>query len=170
MTQIRIRQSALAFTILLFIALPVASLSASLRQSNAVLEIVHEGQLEGGWHSTSTRIFADGRVINEGKLKRRAKSGRYVDVSSKTETLLEAEELAEVMGFVERTDFLNAEANYGLRVVQDNPPLTTVTFRKEGLEKKVSIGSYLISSEAEKAQLPPSLVKLIEWSRKYLHD
>lgn len=44
---------------------------------------------------------------------------------------------------------------------------TYVTFRKDGREKKVLAVNYFSSSEAEKAKLPPSLVKVIEWERNF---
>ena len=170
MNKIRFIETALASSLLLLTALIVVPQSISPPQPAAVLEIVHEGQLAGGWQSFTTRFFADGRVLNEGKLKRKAKSGRYIDILSRVETRLEASELAELMSLVERPDFLNAEASYTLRVVQDNPDLTTITFRKDGLEKRVLIGNYLISTEAEKTKLPPTLSKVLEWVRKALLD
>jgi hypothetical protein len=81
---------------------------------------------------------------------------------TRCETQLEAEEVAELTSLAEQPDFLNAQPEYVIKTVQDNPSYTTIIYRKEGREKKVRIDNYDETSAAEKAKLPPSLVKLLE--------
>lgn len=50
--------------------------------------------------------------------------------------------------------------------VQNESWVTTNTFRKGDQKKKVMVSNYDPHSEPEKALLPASSIKLVEWERK----
>ena len=166
MIYIKFLKITLTAILLLLASAPVIVQSAPLRQPSPLLEIAHMFELDCGLQSQMTRVYVDGLVINEGKYKRRAKSGRCLDALTRTELRLEPEELAELISWTEQPDFLNARAEYVVKAVPDNPILNIITYRREGREKKIVVANYLIGSEAEKAKLPPSVLKLLEWERK----
>lgn len=166
-TKLKSMRVTFAVTLLLLITVPAISQSASSIQSSALLEVKFTYCLEGcGSHIG--RIYADGRVIDEGERYRRAKSGQLIKVSSRVETQLEPGELAELKNLVEQPDFLSAQPEYVLKIVQDNPDSVTVTYRREGQEKKITVANYLAGSNAEKEKLPPSLLTLIKSWRLFL--
>jgi hypothetical protein len=44
--------------------------------------------------------------------------------------------------------------------------LVKITYRKENVEKKVTVYNYLVSNEIEKSKLPSAVVKIIELASK----
>ena len=166
----------LTFILLLLSAAPAVSQSTPSSQSPALIEFKLTAFLYPGKASVimdgkyrTIRIYADGRLIEESRYKRKAKSGRYLDASGRAETQLEKEELAELVNWAEQPDFLNARPEYAVRIVQDNGSSITIAYRTGKLEKKVRVANYFDVSEADKAKLPPSLVKLIEWEENFLY-
>lgn len=150
-----------AAAILLLIVAPIISQSISSGQPTALLEITLTYCIEG-CSSFKTLIYVDGRVISEYEGYRKAKSGRLIKISRRDETRLEPEELAELMRLTEQSDFIHAQPEYVVKVVTDNGETTTVIYSKGGQVKKIVVGNYLAGNDAEKAKLPPSLLKLIK--------
>ena len=152
--------------IFIFLILAVPTIAQPASRPAALLEVAHEHCWGGDCDSYTFRIYADGKLTAEGVTSKKAKSGRLRKILSRLEMRLEPEELAELVSLAEKPDFLNALPEYSLKIVQDSPSWVTVTYRKEKLEKKVTIGNYLIANDAEKAKLPPSLWKIIELSQR----
>ena len=145
---------------------PVFARAAPLNQPSAVLEIAFSFEMDCGPQSQTTRVYVDGLVINEAKYQRRAKSGKCHDASLRSEFRLEPTELAELISWTEEPDFLNARAELAVKFVIDNPSRHIITSRKGEREKKILVANYLIGSEAEKAKLPRSVLKVLEWEQK----
>lgn len=131
-----------------------------------MLEIAFTFELDCGRQSQATRVYVDGLVINESKYQRRAKSGKCHEALLRMELRLEPTELAELVSWTERPDFLNARPELVVKFVIDNPSRHIITYRKEGREKKILVANYSIGSEAEKAKLPPSILKVLEWEQR----
>ena len=115
-----------------------------------------------------TRVYTDGRYAFESAFREKGKSGRTRIVSTKTEKRLDRTEMAELIGWAEQPDFLNAQPEYPVRIVQDGPAYITIVYRHKGREKKVLVANYNAGSAAEKAKVPLSVLSLMRWAHPSL--
>ncbi|HEX8677918.1 MAG TPA: hypothetical protein VF700_11890, partial [Segetibacter sp.] len=70
-----------------------------------MLEIVFQYVYLGDIGSETLRIYSDGRYVQERLSLEQAKSGRQRKVLNKSEKQLEPEEVAELISWVEQSDF-----------------------------------------------------------------
>ena len=147
--------------------LPVYLPVAFSLQSSPLLEISYQA-FSPGFGNLLVRdtvlIYSDGRFIRESESPERAKSGKWRRVVFKEEKTLDAEELQELLSMAEQSDFLNAQPRYaaGPNMI-DMWNHTTITYRRKGGEKVVTISNYTTQKAAEEAKVPPSFLKLARW-------
>lgn len=149
---------------------PILAQSESSSRSTALLEIAYLGCSDGTFcEDSKTRVYADGRYISESLYPEKAKSGRYRQVSTREEKRLEAEELAELIGWAEQPDFLSARPEYYVARVHHGHGFT-ILYRNKGREQKVSVINYRHGSEAQRTEVPPSVLKLLRWENPYYFE
>ena len=159
-----LRRITLSMVLCLFLTnLGVAQSEPSSNQP--VLEVVHVSCLTAGCGESHTwRSYPDGTVVFESNRLNGTKAGRGRRVLIKVEAKLYPDELGELLRLAEKSDFLKASPEYLTARVIDAGSFVKITYRKEKFEKRVTVYNYLIADEAEKAELPLSLVKIIELS------
>lgn len=162
----KLRNTAFSFVLLLVAAVSDAGQSARPNVS-PVLEIIHVSCLTANCGGSATwRAFSDGTVIfesdrldtSDGKSPRR--------IETKAETKLWPDELAELLRLADSADFQGASSEYVAKRVIDGGSLVKIKYRKENVEKKVTVYNYLMANEIEKSKLPSAVVKLIELASK----
>ena len=153
-------------TLLLLLHGSAESQKTSPGQAPVLLEMVYTsvGQQV---HQTTTRVYADGYYVSEGEYYEKANSGRNRKVSHKREKQLESGEMTELINWAEQPDFVNAQPEYVVKIVQDWPSHITIVYRNKGREKKVVVANYNAGSAEEKAKVPPSVLKLARWADPY---
>jgi hypothetical protein len=137
--------------------------SAPPDQPSVVLEVEHTHVL-GYVDTITSRVFSDGRFITEGERWKAAKSGRHRKVFVREETQLEPVEVAELVVLAEQPEFLDARPEYTAGIVRDYPNWVTVTYHKEGREKRVKVINLYRKDilGAGRDTVPPAVLKLIE--------
>ena len=144
----------------------ISALAQSQATANDVLLEMIFMRCDSGCDRDITRVYTDGRYVFESTYRETGKSGRTRIVSTKTEKLLDRTEMAELIGWAEQPDFLNAQPEY-VKIVVDGPAYITIVYRSKGREKKVSVANYNAGSAAEKAKVPPSVLSLMRWAHPY---
>jgi hypothetical protein len=114
------------------------------------------------------RVYTDGRYVQQSVYREKGKSGRTRIVSTKTEELLDHTEMAELIGWAEQSDFINALSEYPVKIVRDGPAHITIVYRNKGREKKVLVANYNAGTADEKAKVPRSVLSLMRWAQPYL--
>jgi len=163
---IKFLQFSLAVVLLLLLFVSTASQDSPSGQASVLLEMVYTS-VGDRIDQTTIRVYLDGRYLSEGEYYEKAKSGRYREVSDKTEKQLEASEIAELINWAEQPDFINAQAEYAVKIVRDWPSYITITYRNKGREKKVVVANYGAGSAEERAKVPSSVLKLARWAYPY---
>lgn len=154
------------FTLILLLLTAGVGLSQSaISNQNPVLLEVISTQCFNGCESETIRIYADGHFVGESETQEKSKSGRLRKVRIKIEKQLDAEELAELISWAEQPDFINAQPEYIVRTVRDSPDWITIIYHHQRQEKSVKVFNFSRGSDAERGKLPPSLLKLIEWTQ-----
>jgi len=115
----------------------------------------------------TTRIYADGSYIREEGFHEATKAGTIRKVTHKEEKRLEPSELAEVLGWANEPDFVNANPEYVVRIVFENPDWIAITSRDQGREKVIKVFNFSRGTAAQKAKVPPSFLKLARWAAPY---
>ena len=155
-----------AFTVVLLLILPVCGASQSPRPT-PLLEIVHIPCLTPSCRESATwRAFADGTVTFESDTLDRSEGKPPGRTVTKAETKLRADELAKLLRIADSAEFQGASPEYVAKRVIDGGSLLKIIYRKENVEKKVTVYNYLIANEGEKSKLPPAVVKLINLASK----
>jgi hypothetical protein len=165
-----IARVASAVFLLSLITVPIASQSATFNQTPVLLEIVYGNSHPGIPISETHRVYADGRYVHEGMIVEQAKSGRSRKVFLKSEKQLEAEEVGELVRWAEQPDFLNAQQKQTVTLVLEYPDWFVITYRNKDKEKNVEVRNFSRGNEAQRAKVPPSVLKLLKWSVPYYFE
>lgn len=131
-------------------------------QSPSLIEIAFTW-CQADCQTITTRIYDDGRYVREGKLVEQAKSGRQRKISMRVEKQLESEEVAELVRWAGQSDFVNAQPEYIVKIVQDSPSWLTIAYSNKGKEKKIRVANFIGEEEAAKRMVPPSVLHFIKW-------
>ncbi|HEX8774177.1 MAG TPA: hypothetical protein VF735_11250 [Pyrinomonadaceae bacterium] len=160
----------LGVVLLLLLTITMFSQSTSSRQSTVLLEIIFQYVYLGDLASETTRVYADGHYLREEVSIEQAKSSRQRKVLSKVEKQLEPEEIAELISWVEQSDFLNSQPEYAVTIVRDHPDWFIINFRNRNTEKSVKVINFSRGNEAQRAKVPPSVLKLLKWADPYYFE
>lgn len=128
-----------------------------------LLEIVYTACAEDCEQDT-TRVSSDGHYFSETIGIELTKSGRKRKIRLTQEKQLEPEEVAELVKLAEQPDFVNAKAEYVVKIVQDSPAFFTITYRNKGTEKKVRVANFNAGTPEERSKVPASVLKLAKWA------
>jgi hypothetical protein len=152
--------------LLLLPAIPALSQqpTATPAQAPALLEFAYTN-CQADCATETTRIYPDGRYLSEATFFEKAKSGRLRKILVTAEKQLEAEELAELLSWIEQPDFQSAQPEYPVTVATENPDWMMITYRGKGQEKRVKVNNYSRGSTTQKSKVPLSIIKLARWAQ-----
>ena len=106
------------------------------------------------------RLNEGGRLEYEVFSKTEPGSPKYV--LARKEIQLSEAVVKELIGLAERPDFLDASGEYPrLRIMKDSGIVTTIVYRRQGLEKKVVIVNYDPQHPRAESYYPASLRRLL---------
>lgn len=154
----------------LLLAAPIASQSVPSNQTPVLLEIAYVHTHPSIPFSATYRVYADGRYVRESVITEKAKSGRDRREFLKGEKQLEPEEVTELVSWAEQPDFLNAQSAYPVTVVLEYPDWFLITYRNKDKVKSVKVINFSRGSEAGRAKVPQSVLKLLKWADSYYFE
>ena len=157
-----------AFSLVVLLVAAVSGASQTARPNvSPVLEIIHVSCVTPNCGGTASwRAFSDGTVIFESDRLDTSDGRAPRRIVAKAETKLWPDELAELLRLADSADFQGASPEYVAKRVIDGGSLVKIIYRKENVEKKVTVYNYLIANEIEKSKLPSAVLKIIELASK----
>ena len=154
----------LIWVVLLFLFFPFQSLAQFPGPSDqpALIKVLHRCSRMTNCDSLDLNIYSNGSFVFEASVIDIQKPTPSRRVKHREEGQLSREKLAQFAQLTLEPDFQNAADEYVARRVIDEGSLVTIVARTEKGEKRVTIYNYAIATDAEKAKLPPSILKILQ--------